>query len=206
MPEELAEAPDNSLEDTEQSDYKKLQTRLNRSNERNKELLRGFLEVGETNRAVARLENALTKILESSEDGSGTLEALKKQRDLDTSLVAHRQKVAELLDEHDMGWDDERLVTAREKWKSGDLPGALTEIQKVAGADPSSIEAEVERRLAERLRQGAKTVDKGEAVGTGKGKRLTRGDSEKLWEPGMSLDKARENTDQFLDQFFAKKR
>ncbi len=182
------------------------QRQLNRAREQNKELLRGYLELGETKAALSRVEGAVESLIDhfaqSGYDDSpltGVKDSLSQQRQADTSMLMHRDQIAGVLHDNDSNWDSEQMQEARTKWDAGDHAGALSSVQSAFSQPVEDIDAEVERRVTERLREGGREVDSGSSVGAGR-KRMTLGDAN--MSPGMSEADMKAHADTVLDQFF----
>ena len=183
------------------------QRQLNRAREQNKELLKGYLELGETKAALSRVEGAVESLIDHFAQGSygdspltGVKDSLSQQRQTDTSMLMHRNSIADVLHDNDSNWDSEQMEEARTKWDTGDYAGALTSVQSAFSQPVGDIDDEVERRVTERLREGGRGVDSGSSVGAGQ-RRVTRNDAGKL-SPGMSDEALSSHVDTVLDQFF----
>ena len=185
------------------------QRQLNRAREQNKELLKGYLELGETKAALSRVEGAVESLIDhfaqSSYDDSpltGVKDSLSQQRQADTSMLMHRNSIADVLHDNDSYWDSEQMHEARTKWDTGDYAGALSSVQSAFSQPVENIDAEVERRVQERLREGGREVDSGSSMSTGK-KRMTAADAG--IRPGMTDAEMASHADNLLDQFFRSK-
>ena len=176
---------------------KNLQRQLHRAREREKELIRQQLETGTTAATVNRLEDVVLKILERDSDES-EVSSFQSRKESDTNMLMHRTKVAEILSEKNLAWGDEELATARTKWDAGDYAGAVLDAVQAGGDETSAddIEAEIEKRVTERLREGARAVDTGNSTQSGQ-KRYTVGDI-----GDMSPAELTENIGEVADQFF----
>ena len=128
---------------------------------------------------------------------------MTQQRQADTSMLMHRTQIADVLHDNDSTWDSEQMEEARTKWEQGDYAGALGSVQSSFSQPVEDIDAEVERRVSERLREGGREVDSGSSTGAGK-KRMTLGDAVNVT-PGMSEDQLSAHADTVLDQFFRRK-
>ena len=188
-------------------EQKNWQRQLNRAREQNKELLRGYLELGETKAALSRVEGAVESLIDhfaqSGYDDSpltGVKDNLSQQRQSDTSMLMHRTQIADILHDNEATWDSEQIQEARTKWDEGDYAGALTSVQSSFSQEVTDIDAEVERRVADRLREGARGVDSGSSIAAGQ-KRMTLDDAQAVT-PGMSDDQMSAHADTVLDQFF----
>ena len=191
-------------------EQKNWQRQLNRAREQNKELLKGYLELGETKAALSRVEGAVESLIDhfaqSSYDDSpltGVKDSLAQRRESDTSMLMHRDEIAGILHDNDATWDSEQIQEAKTKWSQGDFAGALSSVQSTFSQEVEDIDAEVERRVQERLREGGREVDSGSSVGAGQ-KRMTWGDAADI-SPGMSEDQLAAHADTVLDQFFRRK-
>ena len=199
---------DNSdIYDGVSDEQKNWQRQLNRAREQNKELLKGYLELGETKAALSRVEGAVESLIDhfaqSGFDDSpltGVKDNLSRQRERDTSLLMHRTQIADILNDNDSTWDSEQMSEARTKWDSGDFAGALSTVQSAFSREVTDIDAEVERRVADRLREGGRGVDAGSSTAAGR-RRMTLADAEAVT-PGMSDDQLSAHADSILDQFF----
>ena len=199
---------DNSdIYDGVSDEQKNWQRRLNRAREQNKELLKGYLELGETKAALSRVEGAVESLIDHfAQSGygdsplTGVKDNLSQQRDRDTSLLMHRTQIADILNDNDSTWDSEQMSEARTKWDSGDFAGALSTVQSAFSREVTDIDAEVERRVADRLREGGRGVDAGSSTAAGR-RRMTLADAEAVT-PGMSDDQLSAHADSILDQFF----
>ena len=185
------------------------QRQLNRARDQNKELLKGYLELGETKAALSRVEGAVESLIDhfaqSGYDDSpltGVKDSLSQQRQSDTSMLMHRTKIADVLHDNDSTWDSEQMEEARTKWEQGDYAGALGSVQTAFSQPVADIDEEVERRVQERLREGGREVDSGSSMGAGQ-KRMTLADAD--MSPGMSESEMRAHADTVLDQFFRRK-
>ena len=183
------------------------QRQLNRARDQNKELLKGYLELGETKAALSRVEGAVESLIDhfaqSGYDDSpltGVKDSLSQQRQSDTSMLMHRTKIADVLHDNDSTWDSEQMEEARTKWEQGDHAGALTSVQSAFSQPMGDIEAEIEQRVQERLRQGGRDVDSGSSMGAGQ-KRMTVQQAGDV-SPNMSDEDMRTHADTVLDQFF----
>ena len=190
-------------------EQKTWQRQLNRAREQNKELLKGYLELGETKAALSRVEGAVESLsdhfAQSGYDDSpltGVKDSLSQQRQSDTSMLMHRTKIADVLHDNDSTWDSEQMEEARTKWEQGDYAGALGSVQTAFSQPVADIDEEVERRVQERLREGGREVDSGSSMGAGQ-KRMTLADAD--MSPGMSESEMRAHADTVLDQFFRRK-
>ena len=185
------------------------QRQLNRARDQNKELLKGYLELGETKAALSRVEGAVESLIDhfaqSGYDDSpltGVKDSLSQQRQSDTSMLMHRTKIADVLHDNDSTWDSEQMEEARTKWEQGDYAGALGSVQTAFSQPVADIDEEVERRVQERLREGGRDVDSGSSMGAGQ-KRMTLADAD--MSPGMSESEMKAHADTVLDQFFRRK-
>ncbi len=186
------------------------QRQLNRAREQNKELLKGYLELGETKAALSRVEGAVESLIDHFAQSSygdspitGVKDSMTQQRQSDTSMLMHRTQIADVLHDNDSTWDSEQMEEARTKWGQGDYAGALSSVQSSFSQPVEDIDAEVERRVSERLREGGREVDSGSSVGAGQ-RRMTLGDAVNM-SPGMSEDQMATHADTVLDQFFRRK-
>jgi hypothetical protein len=199
---------DNSdIYDGVSDEQKNWQRQLNRAREQNKELLKGYLELGETKAALSRVEGAVESLIDhfaqSGFDDSpltGVKDNLSQQRERDTSLLMHRTQIADILNDNDSTWDSEQMAEARTKWDSGDFAGALSNVQSAFAKPVEDIDAEVERRVADRLREGGRGVDTGSSTAAGQ-RRMTLAQAGNL-SPGMSDADLQNHADTILDQFF----
>ena len=191
-------------------EQKNWQRQLNRAREQNKELLKGYLELGETKAALTRVEGAVESLIDhfaqtGSDDSplTGVMDSLSQQRQADTSMLMHRTQIADILHDKDSTWDAEQMAEARTKWDSGDYAGALSSVQSAFAQPVENIDAEVERRVQERLREAGRGVDSGSSVSAGT-RRMTLTDAESV-SPGMSDDQLAAHADSVLDQFFSRR-
>ena len=191
-------------------EQKNWQRQLNRARDQNKELLKGYLELGETKAALSRVEGAVESLIDhfaqsGYEDSplTGVKDSLSQRRQADTSMLMHRTNIADVLHDNDSTWDSEQMEEARTKWEQGDYAGALSSVQSSFSQPVADIDAEVERRVQERLREGGREVDSGSSVGAGQ-KRMTLGDAASM-SPGMSESDMKAHADTVLDQFFRRK-
>ena len=196
--------------DNVSDEQKTWQRQLNRAREQNKELLKGYLELGETKAALSRVEGAVESLIDHFAQGSyddspitGVKDSLSQQRQRDTSMLMHRTQIADVLHDNDSTWDSEQMEEARAKWEQGDYAGALSSVQSSFSQPVADIDAEVERRVQERLREGGREVDSGSSTGAGQ-RRMTWGDAANI-SPGMSEDQLAAHADTVLDQFFRRK-
>ena len=185
------------------------QRQLNRAREQNKELLKGYLELGETKAALSRVEGAVESLIDhfaqsGYEDSplTGVKDSLSQQRQSDTSMLMHRTQIADVLHDNDSNWDSEQMNEARSKWESGDYAGALSSVQTAFDNPVTDIDAEVERRVQDRLREGGRSVDSGSSISSGS-RRMTVGEAN--IRPGMSDAEMASHADNILDQFFRRK-
>ena len=188
-------------------EQKNWQRQLNRAREQNKELLKGYLELGETKAALSRVEGAVESLIDHFAQGSyedspitGVKDSMTQQRQKDTSMLMHRTQIADVLHDNDSNWDSEQMEDARSKWEAGDFEEALSAVQTAFSQPVTDIEAEVEQRVQERLRQGGRDVDSGSSMGAGQ-KRMTVQEAGNI-SPGMSDDDLKTHADTVLDQFF----
>ena len=188
-------------------EQKNWQRQLNRAREQNKELLKGYLELGETKAALSRVEGAVESLIDhfaqsGYEDSplTGVKDSLSQRRQADTSMLMHRTNIADVLHDNDSTWDSEQMGEARTKWEQGDYAGALSSVQTAFSQPVGDIEAEIEQRVQERLRQGGRGVDPGSSMGAGQ-KRMTVQEAGNI-SPGMSDDDLKTHADTVLDQFF----
>jgi len=187
-------------------EQKTWQRQLNRAREQNKELLKGYLELGETKATLSRVEGAVESLIDHFAQSSygespitGVKDSMAQQRQMDTSMLMHRTQIADVLHDNDSNWDSEQMEEARTKWDAGDHAGALSSVQSAFSQPVEDIDAEVERRVTERLREGGREVDSGSSVGAGR-KRMTLADAN--ISPGMSEADMKAHADTVLDQFF----
>ena len=182
------------------------QRQLNRARDQNKELLKGYLELGETKAALSRVEGAVESLIDhfaqsSYEDSpiTGVKDSLSQQRQRDTSMLMHRTQIADVLHDNDATWDGEQMQEARTKWEAGDHAGALSSVQSAFSQPVEDIDTEVERRVADRLREAGRGVDSGSSTAAGR-KRMTVGDAG--MSSSMSDAEMKSHADSVLDQFF----
>ena len=187
-------------------EQKNWQRQLNRARDQNKELLKGYLELGETKAALSRVEVAVESLIDhfaqsSYEDSpiTGVKDSLSQQRQRDTSMLMHRTQIADVLHDNDATWDGEKMAEARAKWQAGDHAGALASVQSAFAQPVENIDDEVERRVQERLREAGRGVDSGSSTAAGS-RRLTLNDAN--ISPGMSDAEMKARADSVLDQFF----
>lgn len=190
-------------------EQKTWQRQLNRAREQNKELLKGYLELGETKAALSRVEGAVESLIDHFAQSSygdspitGVKDSLAQQRQADTSQLMHRSQIIDILYDNEETWDSEQMEEARTKWDAGDHAGALTSVQSAFSQPVADIDTEVERRVQERLREGGREVDSGSSTGAGQ-KRMTLADTD--MSPGMSESEMKAHADTVLDQFFRRK-
>jgi len=188
-------------------EQKNWQRQLNRARDQNKELLKGYLELGETKAALSRVEGAVESLVDhfaqSGYDDSpltGVKDSLSQQRQRDTSMLMHRTQIADVLHDNDATWDAEQMAEARTKWESGDHAGALASVQSAFAQPVENIDEEVERRVQERLRESGRGVDSGSSTAAGQ-RRMTLSDAGNI-HPGMSDADLQNHADTILDQFF----
>jgi len=196
--------------DNVSDEQKNWQRQLNRARDQNKELLKGYLELGETKAALSRVEGAVESLIDhfaqsSYEDSpiTGVKDSLSQQRQKDTSMLLHRTQIADVLHDNDATWDAEQMAEARTKWEAGDHAGALSSVQTAFAQPVEDIDAEVERRVADRLREGGRGVDNGSSVAPGS-RELTVAEAGYV-SPNMSGDDISTHADMVLDQFFRNK-
>ena len=115
-------------------------------------------------------------------------------------MLMHRTQIADILHDNESTWDSEQMNEARTKWEQGDHAGALTSVQSAFSQPMGDIEAEIEQRVQERLRQGGRDVDSGSSMGAGQ-KRMTVQQAGDV-SPNMSDEDMRTHADTVLDQFF----
>ena len=115
-------------------------------------------------------------------------------------MLMHRTQIADILHDNDSTWDSEQMEEARTKWTQGDFAGALNSVQSSFSQEVTDLDAEVERRVADRLRESGRGVDAGSSTAAGQ-RRLTLADAEAVT-PGMSDDQMAAHADTVLDQFF----
>ena len=191
-------------------EQKTWQRQLNRAREQNKELLKGYLELGETKAALSRVEGAVESLIDHFAQSSygdspitGVKDSLAQQRQADTSQLMHRSQIIDILYDNEETWDSEQMEEARTKWDAGDHAGALSSVQSAFSQPVADIDTEVERRVQERLREGGREVDSGSSTGAGQ-KRMTWNDAVDI-SPGMSEEQLAAHADTVLDQFFRRK-
>ena len=191
-------------------EQKTWQRQLNRAREQNKELLKGYLELGETKAALSRVEGAVESLIDHFAQSSygdspitGVKDSLAQQRQADTSQLMHRSQIIDILYDNEETWDSEQMEEARTKWDAGDHAGALSSVQSAFSQPVADIDMEVERRVQERLREGGREVDSGSSTGAGQ-KRMTWNDAVDI-SPGMSEEQLAAHADTVLDQFFRRK-
>ena len=99
------------------------QRQLNRAREQNKELLKGYLELGETKAALSRVEGAVESLIDhfaQSSYGDAPITSVKdsmaQQRQMDTSMLMHRTQIADVL-------HDNTVLGTLNKWKKLGLSG-----------------------------------------------------------------------------------
>ena len=191
-------------------EQKTWQRQLNRAREQNKELLKGYLELGETKAALSRVEGAVESLIDHFAQSSygdspitGVKDSLAQQRQADTSQLMHRSQIIDILYDNEETWDSEQMEEARTKWDAGDHAGALSSVQSAFSHPVADIDMEVERRVQERLREGGREVDSGSSTGAGQ-KRMTWNDAVDI-SPGMSEEQLAAHADTVLDQFFRRK-
>ena len=194
------------IADNVSDEQKNWQRQLNRARDQNKELLKGYLELGETKAALSRVEGAVESLIDhfaqsSYEDSpiTGVKDSLSQQRQRDTSMLMHRTQIADVLHDNDSNWDGEQMADARTKWEQGDHAGALSSVQSAFAQPVEDIDAEVERRVQDRLREGGRGVDTGSSTAAGS-KRLTLGAA--VPSSSMSDSEMKAHADTVLDQFF----
>ena len=191
-------------------EQKTWQRQLNRAREQNKELLKGYLELGETKAALSRVEGAVESLIDHFAQSSygdspitGVKDSLAQQRQADTSQLMHRSQIIDILYDNEETWDSEQMEEARTKWDAGDHAGALSSVQSAFSQPVADIDTEVERQVQERLREGGREVDSGSSTGAGQ-KRMTWNDAVDI-SPGMSEEQLAAHADTVLDQFFRRK-
>ena len=191
-------------------EQKTWQRQLNRAREQNKELLKGYLELGETKAALSRVEGAVESLIDHFAQSSygdspitGVKDSLAQQRQADTSQLMHRSQIIDILYDNEETWDSEQMEEAWTKWDAGDHAGALSSVQSAFSQPVADIDMEVERRVQERLREGGREVDSGSSTGAGQ-KRMTWNDAVDI-SPGMSEEQLAAHADTVLDQFFRRK-
>jgi hypothetical protein len=199
MAEDQEETADDGKPEVPESE-KNLQRQLGRAREREKELIQRQLETGTTAATVSRLEDAVISLLEREGDEE-KVSSLQSRRESDTDMLVSRNKVAEILSEKNLAWGDESLAGARSKWDSGDYTGAILESMQAGGETQSAddVEAEIERRVTERLRGDAKGVDTGASTQSGH-RRYTIGDLD-----SMSVKEMMENEEEIFAQYSSKR-
>jgi len=186
---------DNSdIYDGVSDEQKNWQRQLNRAREQNKELLKGYLELGETKAALSRVEGAVESLIDHFAQSSygdspiaNVKDSLAQQRQADTSMLMHRNSIADVLHDNDSNWDSEQMEEARTKWDAGDYAGALSSVQTAFSQPVSDIDEE---------------VDSGSSMSAGQ-KRMTLADTD--MSPGMSESEMKAHADTVLDQFFRRK-
>ena len=191
-------------------EQKTWQRQLNRAREQNKELLKGYLELGETKAALSRVEGAVESLIDHFAQSSygdspitGVKDSLAQQRQADTSQLMHRSQIIDILYDNEETWDSEQMEEARTKWDAGDHAGALSSVQSAFSQPVADIDMEVERRVQERLREGGREVASGSSTGAGQ-QRMTWNDAVDI-SPGMSEEQLAAHADTVLDQFFRRK-
>ena len=196
--------------DNVSDEQKNWQRQLNRARDQNKELLKGYLELGETKAALSRVEGAVESLIDhfaqsSYEDSpiTGVKDSLSQQRQKDTSMLMHRTQIADVLHDNDSTWDGEQMAEARTKWEAGDHAGALSAVQSAFAQPVEDIDAEVERRVNDRLREAGRGVDTGSSLAAGS-KRMTLRDA--IPPSGMSDADLVAHADTVLDQFFNRRK
>ena len=118
-------------------------------------------------------------------------------------MLMHRTQIADVLHDNDSTWDGEQMAEARTKWEQGDHAGALAAVQSAFAQPVEDIDAEVERRVNDRLREAGRGVDSGSSLAAGS-RRMTLEDA--IPPSGMSDADLVAHADTVLDQFFNRRK
>ena len=208
--EETVDTPQGSDTDWE-GEYKKLQRKLNRNLTKSKDT---GLRIAELEAGQRRAEQLLETLLETTtsfgDDGMkertrATMREFQDQRRNDTNAAQFEAELNNLLDTHEVEWNDERLGDARrlldEVNQSGDLT-RLSEVRRLTQEALTTTESGgTDARIQEAIlkdRQEHGRVDTGSSVGGGQ--RFTRQDVANLDPIKLGVRGMREELEKVYDQ------
>ena len=158
-------------------EFKALQRELEKSRQRNRELMAQVLDQTETAAAIKRLDMAVPKVLEAISKSGGLddteelpelLKKLDTERSTEVQTRGVRKEVTDLLASADTDWSDPRLADARKAWESGDTARTPELIRKAIASpatDAADLEALIEAAVAKRV--GKPRVDTNDGAGGG---------------------------------------
>ena len=208
--EETVDTPQGSDTDWE-GEYKKLQRKLNRNLTKSKDT---GLRIAELEAGQRRAEQLLETLLETTtsfgDDGMkertrATMREFQDQRRNDTNAAQFEAELNNLLDTHEVEWNDERFGDARrlldEVNQSGDLT-RLSEVRRLTQeALTTNSSGNTDERIQEAIlkdRQEHGRVDTGSSVGGGQ--RFTRQDVANLDPIKLGVRGMREELEKVYDQ------
>ena len=208
--EETVDTPQGSDTDWE-GEYKKLQRKLNRNLTKSKDT---GLRIAELEAGQRRAEQLLESLLETTtsfgdasmqERARTTMREFQDQRRNDTNAAQFEAELNNLLDTHEVEWNDERFGDARrlldEVNQSGDLT-RLSEVRRLTQEALTTTESGgTDSRIQEAIlkdRQEHGRVDTGSSVGGGQ--RFTRQDVANLDPIKLGVRGMREELEKVYDQ------
>ena len=208
--EETVDTPQGSDTDWE-GEYKKLQRKLNRNLTKSKDT---GLRIAELEAGQRRAEQLLETLLETTtsfgdagmqERTRATMREFQDQRRNDTNAAQFEAELNNLLDIHEVEWNDERFGEARrlldEVNQSGDLT-RLSEVRRLTQEALTTNESGgTDARIQEAIlkdRQEHGRVDTGTSVGGGQ--RFTRQDVANLDPIKLGVKGMREELEKVYDQ------
>jgi hypothetical protein len=208
--EETVDTPQGSDTDWE-GEYKKLQRKLNRNLTKSKDT---GLRIAELEAGQRRAETLLGTLLETTtsfgdasmqEQARTTMREFQDQRRNDTNAAQFEAELNNLLETHEVDWDDERFGDARrlldEVNQSGDLT-RLSEVRRLTQeALTTNSSGNTDERIQEAIlkdRQDHGRVDTGTSVGGGQ--RFTRQDVANFDPIKLGVKGMREELEKVYDQ------
>ena len=194
-----------------EGEYKKLQRKLNRNLTKSKDT---GLRIAELEAGQRRAETLLGTLLETTtsfgdasmqEQARTTMREFQDQRRNDTNAAQFEAELNNLLETHEVDWDDERFGDARrlldEVNQSGDLT-RLSEVRRLTQeALTTNSSGNTDERIQEAIlkdRQDHGRVDTGTSVGGGQ--RFTRQDVANFDPIKLGVKGMREELEKVYDQ------
>ena len=211
MADEIVDTQNGSDTDWE-GEYKKLQRKLNRQQNKSRDNAQRMAEIESGQR---RAEQLLDAVLEAATSGDDDLTAkaltmrreLESQKGSDTTAAQFEAELNQLLDDNETDWrSDDRLTEARklleEVNRTGDL-SRLSEVRRLTQEALGSSEGtgDIDNRIQDAVlkdRQDHGRVDTGTSVGGGQ--RFTRQNVAELDPIKLGVKGMREVLDKVYDQ------
>ena len=211
MADEIVDTQNGSDTDWE-GEYKKLQRKLNRQQNKSRDNAQRMAEIESGQR---RTEQLLDAVLDAATSGDDDLTAkalatrreLESQRSSDTTAAQFEAELNQILDDNETDWkSDDRLSEARrlleEVNRTGDL-SRLSEVRRLTQEALGSSEetGDIDNRIQDAIlkdRQDHGRVDTGTSVGGGR--RFTRNDVANLDPIKLGVKGMREVLDKVYDQ------